>query len=151
MYKRQLDEYASEDEFELAVSCAASVAVQATRDDQTLSLFVGDQRFPTVNVRHMLDLFSGIEGRHGGVGIDRCLRKARSDAPDASVVVVCLGSTLGVPEFRKAAARIALNTSTLVLRADLAAKPDYRVVGNSRFVNVPDLAMLNRGIQQVLS
>ena len=146
-----LDEYASEDEFELAVSCAASVAVQATRDDQTLSLFVGDQRFPTVNVRHMLDLFSGIEGRHGGVGIDRCLRKARSDAPDASVVVVCLGSTLGVPEFRKAAARIALNTSTLVLRADLAAKPDYRVVGNSRFVNVPDLAMLNRGIQQVLS
>ncbi|MGB8861253.1 MAG: DUF58 domain-containing protein [Ilumatobacteraceae bacterium] len=146
-----LDEYASEDEFELAVSCAASVAAQALRDEQTLSLFVGDQQLPTLNPRHMLDLFSGIEVRRGGAGIDRCLRKARNDAPDASVVVVCLGSTMGVPEFRKATARIAMNTSTMVLRADLAAKPGYRVVGNSRFVNVPELRMLNRGIQQVLS
>ena len=146
-----LDEYANEDEFELAVSCAASVAIQTIRDEQTLSLFVGDQQFPTVNSRHMLDLFSGIEGRRGDAGIDRCLRKARNEAPDASVVVVCLGSTMGVPEFRRATARISLNTSTLVLRADLEAKPDYRVVGNSRFVNVPELGMLNRGIQQVLS
>lgn len=146
-----MDEYASDDEFELAVSFAASVATQALRDEQTLSLFVGDQQFPTVNARHMLDLFSGIEGRRGGAGIDRCLRKARNDAPDASVVVVCLGSTLGVPEFRKAAARIAMNTSTLVLRADLEASSSYRVVGNSRFVSVPDLRLLNRGIQQVLS
>lgn len=146
-----LDEYANDDEFELAVSFAASVATQAIRDEQTLSLFVGDQQFPTVNVRHMLDLFSGIEGKRGGAGIDRALRKARSDAPDASVVVVCLGSTMGVPEFRRAAARIALSTSTLVLRADLAEKSSYRVVGNSRFVSVPELRMLNRGIQQVLS
>ena len=146
-----LDEYASEDEFELAVSCAASVTTQSVRDEQTLSLFVGDERFPTVNSRHMLDLFSGIEGRHGGAGIDKCLRKARNEAPDASVVVVCLGSKLGVAEFRRAAARIEFNTSTLVLRADLASKPAYHVVGNSRFVNVPELKMLNRGIQQVLS
>ena len=146
-----LNEYASEDEFELALSCAASVAVQSMRDEQTLSLFVGDRQFPTVNVRHMLDLFSGVEVKPGGIGIDRCLRKARQDAPDASVVVVCLGSMMGVPEFRKAAARIALNTSTLVLRADIAGNPGYRVVGNSRFVDVPELRMLNRGIQQVLS
>jgi len=146
-----LDEYANEDEFELALSFAASVATQALRDEQTLSLFVGSRQFPTVNTRHMLDLFSGVETKAGGDGIDRCLRQARNDAPDASVVVVCLGSTMGVPEFRKAAARIALNTSTLVLRADLAEKSSYRVVGNSRFVSVPELRMLNRGIQQVLS
>jgi hypothetical protein len=99
----------------------------------------------------MLDLFSGIEGKKGGPGTDAVLRKARHDAPDASVVVVCLGSVMGVPEFRRASARIALNASTLVLRADLAGHAEYRVVGNSRFVTIPQLGLLNRGIQQVLA
>jgi uncharacterized protein (DUF58 family) len=146
-----LDEYASDDEFELAVSCAASVSTQALRDEQTLTLFAGDQQLPTASPKTMLDRFSGLEGRRGHGGIDRCLRLARQASPDASVAVVCLGSRLGVPEIRRAATRVALDTSTLVLRADLEATPSYRVVGSSRFVNVPNLKSLNRGLEQVLA
>lgn len=146
-----LNEYAGEDEFELAVSCAASVATQALRDEQTVTMFAGDQQLPTTSPKVMLDRFSGLEGRRGQGGIDRCLRLARRTSPDASVAVVCLGSRLGVPEIRRAATRVALDTSTLVLRADLNATPSYRVVGSSRFVNVPNLRSLNRGLEQVLA
>lgn len=145
-----LDEYASADEFELAVSCAASVALQAARDEQTLSMFAGDQQLPTVNPKHMLDRFSALEARPGGTGIDECLTLARRSAPDASVAVVCLGSRLSVPDIRRAATRISLNTTTVVLRAALGTEPNYRAVGQSRFVTVPDLTHLNRGLEAVL-
>ena len=146
-----LDEYVSEDEFELAVSCAASVAMQTFRDEQTLTVVTGGQQLPTVNPKHLLDRFSALEGAHGAGGTDECLQLARQAAANASVAVVCLGSQLGVPEIRRAATRVALNTSTLVLRADLASISSYRVVGSSRFVNVPTLKELNRGLEQVLA
>ncbi len=146
-----LDEYESDDEFEVAVSCAASVATQALRDEQTLAMFAGDQQLPTAGPKLLLDRFSGLEARHGHGGIDHCLRLARQKSPDASVAVVCLGSRLGVAEVRRATTRVALDTATLVLRADLASKPAYQVVGSSRFVNVPDLKSLNRGLEQVLA
>lgn len=146
-----LDEYASDDEFELAVSCAASVATQAMRDEQTLAMFAGDQQLPTASPKVLLDRFSGLEALRGQGGIDRCLRLARQKSPDASVAVLCLGSRLGVPEIRQASTRVALETSTLVLRADLESKSSYRVVGSSRFVNVPSLRQLNRGLERVLA
>jgi uncharacterized protein (DUF58 family) len=146
-----MNEYATEDEFELAVSCAASVALQSMRDEQTLSLFVGGEQLPTVTAKHLLDRFSGIEAQRGVGGIDRVLRVARQKAPDASVVVLCIGSSLGVPEVRKAANRIALDTASVVLRADPASTSSFRVVGTSRFVNVPNIDVLSRGIERVLA
>ena len=145
-----LAEYASEDEFELAVSCAASVALQAIRDEQTLSMFAGDQRLATANPKQLLDRFSGLEAWPGAPGIDACLSLARRGAPDASVAVVCVGGRLGVPEIRRAASRVAFNTATVVLRAALDSEPGYRVVGQSRFVNVPDLTKLSRGLEAVV-
>lgn len=146
-----LDEYASDDEFELAISCAASVATQAIRDKQTLSMMIGGERIATEDPKHLLDRFSAIEGRHGAGGTDECLRLARQAAPDASIALVCLGSRLGVAEIRRAATRVGLNTTTVVVRADRDATAGYRVVGSSRFVNVPELAQLNRSLVQVLS
>jgi uncharacterized protein (DUF58 family) len=145
-----MDEYASEDEFELAVSCAASVAMQAIRDEQSLSMFVGEGQLPTVNPKAMLDRFSAIEGRSGHGGTDIVLRRAREAAFDASVAVVCLGSKLGVPEIRRAAARVAFNTTSVVVRSDLESPASYRVVGSSRFVNVPNLRALNAGLERVM-
>lgn len=145
-----LDEYVNEDEFELAVSCAASVAMQAMRDEQSLSMFVGEDQIATANPKALLDRFSAIEGRSGFGGTDVCLQRARQAAADASVAVVCLGSKLGVPEIRRAASRVAFNTTSVVVRADLESPASYRVVGSSRFVNVPNLKALNAGLERVM-
>jgi uncharacterized protein (DUF58 family) len=145
-----LNEYASEDEFELAVSCAASVCLQAFRDDQTISVFVGEDQLPTANPKALLDRFSAIEGAAGIGGTDICLQRARQAAADASVAVVCLGSKLGVPEIRRAATRVAFTTTSVVVRAEIGSTASYRVVGSSRFVNVPELKSLNAGLERVL-
>lgn len=145
------DEYDSDDEYELGISCAASVAVQALRDDQTLTVIAGDRQFPAVNPTKLLDRFSGIEGTPGVGGIEQSLQLARRVAPDASVAVLCIGSRLGVPEIRRATSRVALEMNNVVLRAALDAESNYRVVGTSRFVNVPQLDALNRGLTAVLT
>lgn len=144
-------EYASEDEFELAISCAASVAGQALRDEQTLTLIAGAAKVPTVSARAMMDRFSALEWTDRRGGVARSLEMTRREAPDASVVVLCIGSKLTVPEIRQAAARVAIDASSVILRADLESRSSYRVVGSSRFVNVPELALLNRGLEQVLA
>lgn len=144
------DDYADEDEFELSISCAASVAVQALRDDQTLTVIVGGAQFPAVNPTRLLDRFSGIEGEPGVGTIEDALKLARRIAPDASVGVMCVGSKLGVPEIRRATSRAALDMNTVVLRSELGGDTNYQVVGTSRFVNVPDLDSLNRGLTAVV-
>jgi len=145
------DEFASDDEFELGVSCAASVAVQALRDDQTLTVIAGGVQFPAVNPTRLLDRFSGIEGRPGAGGIEESLKLARRVAADASVAVMCIGSRLDVPDIRRATSRAALEMDAVVLRAALDAEPGYRIIGTSRFVNVPELEALNRGLGAVIA
>lgn len=146
-----LAEYANEDEFELAVSIAASVAVQAQRDEQTLAVLVGSATLPSTAIRPMLDRFSGIEGRVGEGGLESLFQTIRTKAGNASVVVLCVGSAVDVAQVRYAAAKVNLETTTIVLRADLASTPRYYIVGTSRFVNVPDLQMLSRGLERVAS
>lgn len=143
------DEFESDDEFELGISCAASVAVQALRDEQTLTVIAGGTQFPAINPTRMLDRFSGIEGVAGQGGIEDALKLARRIAPDASVAVLCIGSRLDVPEIRRATSRVALEMNSVVLRAALGSESGYRIIGTSRFVNVPDLDGLNRGLSAV--
>lgn len=145
-----LDEYESDDEFELSISCAASVAVQALRDDQTLTVIVGGEQFPAVNPTRLLDRFSGIEGRPGTGSIEDALKIGRRVAADASVGVLCVGSKLGVAEIRRATSRASLESAAVVLRAATDTDSSYRVVGNTAFVDVPDLDSLNRGLAAVV-
>ena len=143
------DEFESDDEFELGISCAASVAMQALRDEQTLTVIAGGTQFPAISPNRLLDHFSGIEGVSGQGGIEDALKVARRIAADASVAVLCIGSRLDVPEIRRATSRAALEMNSVVLRAALGSEPGYRTIGTSRFVNVPGLDGLNRGLAAV--
>ncbi|MFT3852167.1 MAG: DUF58 domain-containing protein [Ilumatobacteraceae bacterium] len=144
------DEFAGEEEFELAVSCAASVAVQAIRDEQTVDVIVGDQQFPAVNPSRLLDRFSGIEGRPGGPGAGLALQTARNVAPGASVAVLCVGSTRDLPSLRTAMVSAGFDINTVVLQAKIGGRSGYRRVGRSAFVEVPALDTLGRGLVAVV-
>lgn len=142
-------EYVDDDEFELAVSCAASVALQARRDDQTLTVLAGAVPVPAIHPKAMLDRFSGVEaGRKGGVA--QTLAFVRHAAPDASVVVLCTGSVPALADVRAAARHVPANAATVVVRASLGDRASYRVIGSTRLVTVPSLGELNRGLEAVL-
>jgi uncharacterized protein (DUF58 family) len=145
------DEYQHEDELELAISCAASVATQALRDDQTLSVIVGGVPLPAVAPTDLLDHFSRIEPGAGRGGTVEAIQALRRLAADASVAVVCTGSRLGIPEIRTATTRAGITTTTIVLRAADGAEPTYRVLGNNRFLDVAHLETLDRGLRAVLA
>ncbi|WP_395153437.1 DUF58 domain-containing protein [Ilumatobacter sp.] len=146
-----LDDYADADEFELGVSCAASAAMQALRDEQTLSLFAGGRQLVAENPKRMLDRFSAIEATRGAGGLDHALTAARTLAADASVAVLCVGSAVPIANVRRSATRMSLDATGIVLRADFEAKPGYQVIGTTKFVNVPALDALGRGVAAVIS
>jgi uncharacterized protein (DUF58 family) len=144
------DEYADEEEFELGISCAASVAIQAIRDDQTLTVIAGGEQLPTVNPTRLLDRFSAIEAQPGVGGIADTMKVARRLAAGASVGVVCVGSLPEIPDIRRATSRAALEVDTVVLRAAVESTSGYRTLGTSTFVDVPELDALRRGLAAVV-
>lgn len=145
------DDYASEDEFELGISCAASVAVQALRDDQTLTVIAGSTELRAVNPVRLLDRFSGLEGAPGVGTLDEAVMALRRLAPEASVGVICVGSNVDVPTVRKATARAGLEMNTVVLQADTQSVPGYRVIGDATFVSVPTLDSLRPSMAAVVA
>ena len=143
-------EYASEDEFELAVSSCASVALQAFRDEQTLSVIVGGQQLPVIDPRGMLDQFSRIEWTPGAGGIDTCFATARRVANEASVTTVSVGSISRIPDIRRAATRASLETRVIVMRCNLQGDAGYQAIGSTYFVHLNTLDSMRRGVMAVL-
>lgn len=149
-----LSDYADEDEFELGVSCAASIALQALREGQTLSVFVGAEQLPTVNSRALLDRFSAIEIRPSlsiGARTDRdaaaAILKLRSQAAEASVAVVCAGSGASPEQLRRATAWLPTEMASTVLRAAHGEESGFYRVGTTQVVNIPDLESLPIGLR----
>jgi uncharacterized protein (DUF58 family) len=138
------------DEFELAVSAVASVALQAVRDEQTLSVIVGGEPWAVATPRDMLDRFSGVEATTGSGGVDRCFAAARHHSAEASVTAVAFGSAVGVPELRRAASRTTRETRVLALRCDPAMSDGYRMIGAMGFVQLNGLTSLRRGLTAVM-
>lgn len=145
-----LDDYADEDEFELSVSCAASAALQALRDDQTLSLFAGGRKIVAEHAVRTLDRFSAIEAARGTGGLQETVTNVRTMAPDASVAVMCVGSAMSVADVRRASSRLSLDAQGIVLRSDAEARPGFQTIGSTKFVNVNDLDGLARGMGAVV-
>ncbi len=144
------NEYSGEDEFEIAVSSAASVALQAFRDEQTLTMIVGGEQVPAVNPRNLLDQFSRIEWSDGGGGIDQCFTTARRVANEASVTTVSVGGVPSIPDIRKAATRASLETRVIVLQSNVAGDNGYRAIGSTYFVHLNNLDGLRRGLNAVM-
>ena len=144
-----LDEYENDDEFELSVSCAASVAVQALSDEQTLTVIAGGELLRGASVKPLLDRFSGIEGSAGDGGVEACLRAARTRAPDASVIVLCVGSRLLITDVAGSMKRTGTELTAVVFRSALDSTPGFQQIGTTTFFNIPELARLGRGMESV--
>lgn len=143
-------EYQNDDEFELAVSCIASVALQATRDEQTLTVIVGGEQWSAANPKGLLDHFSRVEMTTGGGNADACFATARRVAPEASVTSLGIGSAPSVAHVRRAASRAPLETKVVIVQCATEGTNGYKMIGSTRFVQVANLGALRRGLAAVL-
>jgi len=130
------DEYADADEFELAVSAAASLGLRAVRDARDLAIVAGSeiprvvrgrlraiQNIPTVAPRAMLDGFSGVELLEETMGVEDVCRLAAESNERLSIAFVVVGSEVALLRLRQAALAFPADTAVIAVICDENAHP----------------------------
>ncbi|MDY0915008.1 DUF58 domain-containing protein [Rathayibacter festucae] len=135
-------DYRDDEQFELAVSSCASLGLQALREGQQLSVLVQGRSLHAGLGKRLLDDLSGVElgqGRGDLVGLSRSL--ARS-VPQASVVILVVGSEVTAARFRSAARQLPPDARAIGLSCDEERPAARRSIGELALLSVPALEEL---------
>ncbi|MEK0155090.1 DUF58 domain-containing protein [Arthrobacter oryzae] len=131
------DEYDSEQEFEMAISAAASIGRQAIREQRELDVLTQKGPLRCETGRNMLDDMTRIVGspmRKTAVDLARTLADT---VPNASVVFFVVGSRVTPAQLRSAAASVPPGVRSLAVRLQPGAAPAR--------ANIADLTVLTLG------
>ncbi|QOC26466.1 MULTISPECIES: DUF58 domain-containing protein [Microbacterium] len=135
-------EYASDDEFELAVSAAGSLALRAVHDARDLDIVVGAEiprvvrgrlrairHIPAGSPRVVLDGFSGVERLTETMSFPEVCRLTAEANERLSVVVLVAGSGVGLATLRLAALAFPADAAVIAVVCDERAHPRTQAAG----------------------
>lgn len=135
-------EYSSEEEFELAVSAAASLSLRAVHDARDLEIVVGAEiprvvrgrlrairHLPSGAPRVVLDGFSSVERLSNTMAFRDVCRLAAEAADRLSIAVLVVGSAVSLTQLRQAALAFPADASLIGIVCDEHAHPRTQVVG----------------------
>ncbi len=148
---RNAAEYADPEEFELAVSAAGSIAIQAMRDDRQVSVLSQDLTIPTAAGRPLLDALSRIETAHAVPSTTELAARVKVEALQASIVVMLTGSRVSAPTLRAAATTLPGGARVLGVSCTLGAPAQLRRLGDATVLTLGALSDLPVGLRRVLS
>ena len=120
--------YATEDEFEVALSAAGSIAVRAIQDEQQASVIASHEAVADGSIQQILDGLTRAE-----FGTDSLATLAGSvlrNSPDTSIAILITGSLPAFSVVRRAAAALPIEIDTVALRVDPRGDPGMTTVGN---------------------
>lgn len=141
--------YRDDDEFELAVSMTASIAVQVLREGTRLHVASDRMRLRTATRTALLDDSSRLEPLDAGAPAARdVVRQATRRLAPPSVLVVVAGSGTPIADLRAIGTVFAGDTRIVVLRADLDAEPRLGILSELRMVTVGALSELPRMLRR---
>ena len=146
------DEYASDDEFELAVSAAASLGVQGVRDRREVQVTVSAdvpelsrftvqsiRNLPTVSGRALLDGFSEITSSERAVRLEAVTALTVQSSPQLSIAFLVTGSAMPVSRIQASAVSMPLQARTVAVRCEPGAEPTLRRVGEISVLTIGQL------------
>ena len=129
-------EYADADEFELAVSCAASLGLRAVRDARDVAIVTGSQiprvvrgrlraitHIPSAAPRPMLDGFSGVERIESTMPVAEVCRLTAESGEQLSIAFVIVGSRVSLTRLQQAALAFPVDTTVVAVICDERAHP----------------------------
>lgn len=136
-------EFADDDEFELAVSAAASLGTRAVRDGREVSVVVSArtpeyakravyavQPLPTVTPTRLLDAFATVGLADSCLPVAEVSRIVGVETTGISVAFLVVGSTVGLPALRLAATRFPVGVEVVAVICEPEAQPRFlRVAG----------------------
>jgi len=141
----QASHYSSDEEFELALSCAASVTVRSAMDDMDLTVLCGKQVVSRPKSNYALDAYSRAELSDRDLEAE--FHRIAQFAPDASMVVLVTGATTDFQDLQRGRAIIAYNIRLLVIRVSQGSRITMRQAGGFVELTVGTLADLPRALR----
>lgn len=145
----RLEDYASDDEFELAISVAGSLGTQALADGQQLSAVSSTSPLPARGAQKFLDGLSGLGYEWDARRISDVTRYLSGDELAASVVVLCVGSGVSVTDLRRARQHLPVDTRVIALRCIVGEEPSVRWLGDLAVATVGRLDELAIAVRRV--
>lgn len=140
-------DFASEDEFEIAVSVIGSLGATALIEDQTVSLTTGARPLPSGHPTQLLDGLSGVELTIRPGSIVDLARQSLPLVRGASVVVLVGGSNVDVDAFRRAAETFHDDVRVVAITVRLGCEVSLARIGQVTLVEVGQLEDLPRVIR----
>jgi hypothetical protein len=143
-------EFADDEEFELAVSAAASLGTRAVRDGREVTVVVSERTpefarrpvyavhpLPTVTPTRLLDEFARVGLADACLPVAEVARIVGSGTDGISVAFLVVGSSVGLPALRLAATRFPVGVEVVAVVCEPEAQP--------RWVRVPGLTVMTVG------
>ena len=134
-----IEEYADDDEFEMAVSAAASLGVQGIRDGRDVLITASAempefsrtvvqsiQTIPTLNGKQMLDSMSAVEASSRAMRLEDVSTLTVNSFPELSIAFLITGSSLPLQRLRAAAIAFSTQVKTVAIRCEPGAEPSFR-------------------------
>ncbi|MHA6667519.1 DUF58 domain-containing protein [Homoserinimonas sp. A447] len=138
------DLYASDDEFELAISVTASIAAQVIRDGTQMNVVSESGLWRTQTVTSMLDSSCRIEpvGRLFQT-MRHFARERTRRLPAPSVVMLIAGSAMSTADFRSIQSLFGQDTSQVAFQVVLGSEPKISAVAGLTVITIGDLKDLS--------
>jgi uncharacterized protein (DUF58 family) len=135
------EEYGAAEEFELAVSAAASLGLQAIREERPVTICVGPRLLPARSGQRMLDGFSGVRTAEGA-GLLRTGLAAATAVPNASVAVLICGGEPDAAVIRRAGTAFSIGIRVVAVRAVAGRPVALSAMGGVDVATIGELADL---------
>jgi hypothetical protein len=127
---------------ELAISCAASLAVRSILDEQDTTMVCNDQRISRSTAPLTLDTFA--RASVGPIDVFASTGDAAALAPDASIAILVTGSHRPFIQVQRALAQFEVEVIKVALVIDPDAQVGVRRAGGLTILTVRELADLRR-------
>ena len=137
--------YADEDEFEMALSCAASVATRAVIDELGLTVLCGDQVVDRPTSNYALDPYARAELGNRNLAVE--FERVRTRAPDASIIILVTGSQADHSDLRRGRGVISEAIPLLVVRVVAGQAITLRQSGGLTELTIGALDQLPRAMR----
>lgn len=144
-----ITQYNSEDEFEMAVSAAASLGLQAVLDGREVVITTSSriprhvahrvhsiQTLPTLTPTGMLDGMSGLESSEDVMPFEMVAGMTAQETQHLSMVFLVTGSQLPVARLRKAAITFPADVNVVGVRAESGAQPATQSARELRLLTI---------------
>ncbi|ACZ29525.1 protein of unknown function DUF58 [Xylanimonas cellulosilytica DSM 15894] len=143
------EDYASDDEFELAVSVCGSLGLQAIKEDRGVTVLVNSGSLRGDHRTRLLDDLARIERTPSRTRLADVARLAAHSVTDASVVAFVVGSGVPPADLRAASARMPQDVTVMALQCVPGASLSRRTIAELTVLTLGGLGELPLALRRV--